>query len=150
MQQQQHYFLIFYTRKETLEMLKIPPGSTEQLQLLHKEFFYQWKELCGCVSVKLICERTSKFDFFWNDVLKMRSFIHYQFHLLNLKMWSDTRSSLYCEIQWNNSWVSKAYNEGFSIVTVTTETVSFLMLQIWKTIAWNEGIFPHLFIITRN
>jgi hypothetical protein len=61
------------------------------------------------VSGKQMYDRTSKFDLFQRGgTLKMQSFIHYQFHLLNLKICSDTHGSLYCENRWNLDWASKA------------------------------------------
>jgi hypothetical protein len=111
-------------------MLNIPTGSTGPLELLEKEFFRQWKELCGCVSGKLMCDGTSKFDLLQRDgTLKMQSFI------LSLKFELILRVANTVKFSETTIERVRLYTEGFITVTETTESISFCMLHIWKTIA---------------
>ncbi len=63
-----------------IQILKIPPGTTNLIQPLDKEFFRQWKPLYRKITEKIIVSRQADFHAYQRDsILKLQSFIHYQF-----------------------------------------------------------------------
>lgn len=65
---------------KTIELFQIPPGTTGKIQPLDKFFFRQWKSLYRRLSELLARREDFHFALFQrNNILKLQSFIHYQF-----------------------------------------------------------------------
>lgn len=63
-----------------VEILQIPPGTTNVIQPLDREFFRQWKAFYRKLTEKIIVCKSLQFPVYHRDnILKLQSVVHYQF-----------------------------------------------------------------------
>lgn len=66
--------------EKVVDIIRIPPGTTSVIQPLDKEFFRQWKSFFRKLSDNIISDTSLSFQVYQrNSILKLQSFVHYQF-----------------------------------------------------------------------